>query len=183
MKDKLEVLENEKGIEIMSHMIYKNSRVAEGSIADVNKTDQLVPVEATVSNNKLPGEKSTFVNTECLESTPAKDITHTVNSASEEQHASQVAKSCVTSLSSPSISSIGTSSSTVLSATSSSTSGMKQTKKQSADSGNYEWQDKKFTVKCLEGHNDQVFSVDMDNSVLISGRLVNISRVLFLVLA
>ena len=55
---------------------------------------------------------------------------------------------------------------------------MKKAKKQSTAgaSGNCQWQDKKFNIKCLEGHNDQIFSVDMDGSLLISGRFVYFSN-------
>lgn len=35
-----------------------------------------------------------------------------------------------------------------------------------------DWEGKKFTIECLEGHNDLISSVDMDGSVLISGRFV-----------
>lgn len=35
-----------------------------------------------------------------------------------------------------------------------------------------EWEGKKFTITCLEGHNDVISSVDMDGTVLISGRFV-----------
>ena len=35
-----------------------------------------------------------------------------------------------------------------------------------------DWEGKRFTVECLEGHNDLISSVDMDGSVLISGRFV-----------
>ena len=34
------------------------------------------------------------------------------------------------------------------------------------------WEEMKFTMKYLEGHNDLISSVDMDGSVLISGRFV-----------
>jgi hypothetical protein len=34
------------------------------------------------------------------------------------------------------------------------------------------WEDKGFTIQCLEGHNDLISSVDMDGSFLISGRFV-----------
>lgn len=35
-----------------------------------------------------------------------------------------------------------------------------------------DWEGKRFTIECLEGHNDLISSVDMDGSVLISGRFV-----------
>ena len=35
-----------------------------------------------------------------------------------------------------------------------------------------DWEEKTFTIQCLEGHNDLISSVDMDGSVLISGRFV-----------
>ena len=35
-----------------------------------------------------------------------------------------------------------------------------------------DWEEMKFTTKYLEGHNDLISSVDMDGSVLISGRFV-----------
>ena len=39
-----------------------------------------------------------------------------------------------------------------------------------------DWQGRKYTVKCLEGHNDLITSVDMDGSFLISGRCVSFKK-------
>lgn len=36
-----------------------------------------------------------------------------------------------------------------------------------------EWKDRKFTVRCLEGHHGPITSIDLDGSTLVSARFVS----------
>ena len=53
---------------------------------------------------------------------------------------------------------------------------MKENKKSRNNTAQHtDWEDRKFTIKCLEGHNDLISSVAMDGSVLLTGRFVKIN--------
>ena len=61
------------------------------------------------------------------------------------------------------------------------TQSMKDSGEKKKGSGFHDWEERRLTIKCLEGHNDLISSVDMDGSFLISGRFVRFNIFSFIV--
>jgi hypothetical protein len=128
--------------------------------ADVlnEQTQQRVPVPQTaVLDNKLPHEEkpSANKNGDHSESTSGRPALQTRDSASVARKVKGSSPQ-ETVTSKPSVSS---------------SQSMKESSKKRGARLN-DWEEKTFTTKCLEGHNDLISSVGMEGTVLISGRFV-----------
>jgi hypothetical protein len=151
-------------VEIATENMKKNLHIkteasSENNTAVVNDSqEQRVPVSQTAAvDNKLPHEeKLSENNDEQSASTSSRPAQQARDSSIKKKAEGSSPQKIVTSKpsgSSPQPQSVKGSS-------------MKKT----APSCN--WEDKGFTIQCLEGHNDLISSVDMDGSFLISGRFV-----------
>ena len=140
----------------------KNGENSQNTVDVVNDSpQQRVPVQqTTVLDNKLPHEeKLSKNNDEQSGSTSSRSTLPACHSA---------VKKTVTSSSPQNPDNSVTSKLT----SSAQPQSLKESSSMKKSARLCDWEERKFTTKCLEGHNDLISSVDMDGSFLISGRFV-----------
>ena len=162
-------------VQISAKMNQENSRNEEnrqnGANDVLNKQpQQQVPVQhTTVLDNKLGHEDeklSENKNGDHSESTSSQTALQARNSANEKKaNVSSPQKTVISK-------SVVASSETSDQPQSTMKESCKKEKNLKGKARLSDWEGKKFTIECLEGHNDLISSVDMDGWVLISGRFV-----------